>query len=114
MVRHVAAALDPLMFVGLVLLALLAVLSWLTRRVRGGPLGTGAGRERLALTAQHTVQVIEIAGVRLLVGTGPSGAPRVLATLGEVDLSASKPEPEPPMARPWAELLGRLGVEGGR
>lgn len=114
MVRDMGAAVDPLTFVGLVLLALLAVLSWLTRRVRGGALGTSVGRERLALTAQHTVQVIEIAGVRLLVGTGPSGAPRVLATLGEVELSESRLEPELSMGRPWAELLGRFGAVGGR
>jgi hypothetical protein len=114
MVRDVAAAVDPLTFVGLVLLALLAVLSWLTRRVRGGSLGAGLGRERLALTAQHTVQVIEIAGVRLLVGTGPSGAPRVLATLGAVELVESTEQPELSLGRPWAELLGRFGVEGGR
>ena len=113
MVRDMAAAIDPLTLVGLVLLALLGVLSWLTRRVKGGALGTSLGREQLALTAQHTVQVIEIAGVRLLVGTGPSGAPRVLATLGEVELTESKPEPELAMGRPWAELLGRFGVEGG-
>ncbi|KIG15769.1 hypothetical protein DB30_05339 [Enhygromyxa salina] len=101
------------MFVGLTLVCLLAVLSWLTRRVRGGgALGTLGSRERMALTAQHTVQVIEIAGVRLLVGTGPSGAPAVLATLGEVELKETRPEPA--LARPWAELLGRFGVEGGR
>ncbi|WP_146157772.1 flagellar biosynthetic protein FliO [Enhygromyxa salina] len=99
--------------VGLTLLALLLVLAWLTRRLRGGgPLGSLASRERMVLTAQHTVQVIEIAGVRLLVGTGPSGAPAVLATLGPVEQTASPPKPA--LARPWAELLGRFGVEGGR
>ncbi|PRP91502.1 hypothetical protein ENSA5_54760 [Enhygromyxa salina] len=97
------------MFVGLVLLMLLGVLSWLTKRVHRRGLGGATGRERVALTADHSVHVIELGGVRLLVGTGPSGAPRVLANLGEVELAESDAAPEPSLARPWAELGARLG-----
>lgn len=103
------AGLDPLVFVGAVLLGLLALLSWLSRRLRGG--GLGRGREMVALTGQHAVHVVEIAGRRLLVGTGPSGAPRVLAELGELEVALGK---QAEIARPWAELLERLGGIGGR
>ena len=72
-------------------------------------------------TGQHAVHVIESAGRRLLVGTGPSGAPRVLAELGEVELAGAGAgagagaSAEP--AGPWSELIerfaARLGGLGG-
>jgi hypothetical protein len=102
--------LDPLLLVGVVLLGLLAILSHLTRRLRGG--AAGQGRQTVALTGQHALHVVEVAGRRLLVGTGPSGAPRVLAELGEVEPAVTSEQPAPP--RPWAELLARLGGTGGR
>jgi hypothetical protein len=128
-------AVDPLLLVGAVLLGLLAILSHLTRRLRGG--GAGQGRQTVALTGQHAVHVVEIAGRRLLVGTGPSGAPRVLVELGEVSLHAVEPDSEcsasparsdnPRFARAprsdspaarvkpaWAELIERFGGLGGR
>lgn len=106
---------DPLVLVGLVLLVMLAVLSWLTRRVQGGGLHRARGRrEQVALTGEHLVHLIEIGGVRLLVGTGPSGAPRVLAQLGEVEAVAPAEVEAPMLGRPWIELLSRFGVEGGR
>lgn len=66
--------------VGAVLLVLVGVLSWLTRRLQSGSI-SGTRRERVSLTSQHAVHLVELGGVRLLVGTGPSGAPRVLAEL---------------------------------
>jgi hypothetical protein len=100
---------DPLLLIGAVLLGLLAILSHLTRRLRGG--GAGQGRQSVALTGQHAIHVVEIAGRRLLVGTGPSGAPRVLAELGEVEAVVHE---QPTVARPWAELIERFGGLGGR
>jgi hypothetical protein len=102
------AGVEPLMLIGAVLLGLLILLSLLGRRLRGG----NAGRESVALTGQHAVHVVEIAGRRLLLGTGPSGAPRVLAELGEVE--AVELEAGPTLARPWAELVERFGGLGGR
>ena len=104
------SSLDPLLSVGGVLLAIFGGLSLLTKRMHGIKPGTFAGRERVALTEQHTMQVVEIGGVRLLVGTGPGGAPVVLKELGEV---------EAPLAcevkgSVWTQLLARLGVAGGR
>jgi hypothetical protein len=100
---------SSLWLVGLVLLALLVLLSALNRRSRGR---SGAGRQTVALTGQHAVHVVEIAGRRLLVGTGPSGAPRVLAELGEVEAPALDELAADP--EPWAWLLDRFGGLGGR
>jgi hypothetical protein len=115
------AGLDPLVLVGVVLLGLLAALSWLSRRLRGAGAALGHGRESVSLTGQHAVHVIEIAGRRLLVGTGPSGAPRVLAELGEVELgrggggggagAGAGASAEP--AGPWSELIERFGARLG-
>lgn len=105
---------DPLLLVGGVLLGLLVMLSSLTRRLRGG--GVGHGRQTVALTGQHAIHVVEIAGRRLLVGTGPSGAPRVLVELDEAEAAAElQPSSDSPAwGRPWAELIERLGGLGGR
>lgn len=106
------AGVDPLVFVGAVLLLVLAALSWLTRRVQGAALGGGGSRTRVVLTNQHAVHLIEVGGKRLLVGTGPSGAPRVLAELGEVTVVEPAPEPVRPWA--WLGMLGRVEVGSGR
>lgn len=105
---------DPLVFVGAVLLVLLAGLSWLTRRVQGGTLGSS--RARVALTNQHAVHLIELGGVRLLVGTGPSGAPRVLAQLGDVEPADATTEAAHASGPgwPWLGLLRRVEVGSGR
>lgn len=99
------------MFVGAVLLLMLGGLSWLTRRMQGGALG-GGGRGRVVLTNQHAVHLIELGGKRLLVGTGPSGAPRVLAELGEAPMVEAVPEAVRPWA--WLGMLGRVEVGSGR
>jgi hypothetical protein len=99
---------DPLLLVGAVLFGLLVALSWLGRRAAGR-----VGREAVMLTNQHAVHVVEIAGRRLLIGTGPSGAPRVLVELGE---AAPAPEALPTTVaqRSWAILRERFGGLGGR
>ena len=99
------------MSVGAVLSVLFVVLSMLARRTRGGPLGVAA--QRVPLTHQHVVHLVEIGGMRLLIGTGPSGAPRVLASLGEVEAQASAPAAEQSSPR-WLGVFARFGVEGGR
>jgi hypothetical protein len=100
-----------LLYVGVVLLGLFVILAQLNRRVRGG--GVGQGRQTVALTGQHALHVVEIAGRRLLVGTGPSGAPRVLAELGELAADTAVAEQATP-SRPWAELVERFGGLVGR
>jgi hypothetical protein len=108
----VLAGVDPLVFVGAVLLLMLAGLSWLTRRIQGGALGGSAGRGRVVLTNHHAVHLIELGGVRLLVGTGPSGAPRVLAQLGAVE--AVEAAPEAARSWPWLGMFARVEVGSGR
>lgn len=77
--------------VGLVLAALLAALVLANRKVRARD--GSLGRTRVQLSGQHSLHVVEIEGRRILVGIGPSGAPRLLC-----DLSADpvELEPEPP------------------
>lgn len=67
--------------VGVVLLVLVLVLWALQRRARGAD-----GRRKgpvMALTAQHALHVVDIEGCRFLVGTGPTGAPRLLSKLDQ-------------------------------
>jgi len=71
------AGLEPLLAVGLVLGGILVATSWASKRLRGG----AGARTSVALTGQHAVHVIELDGERMLIGTGPSGAPRLLARL---------------------------------
>jgi hypothetical protein len=106
----VLAGVDPLVFVGAVLLSLLAGLTWLTRRIPAGVFAGRGGRGRLVLTNHHEVHLVELGGVRLLVGTGPSGAPRVLAQLQDAPVV----EPAPERARPWLGMLSRVEVGSGR
>lgn len=65
--------------VGLVLLALLVGLALLNRRVRAQSKRADNGVMRL--TQQHALHVVEVEGRRLLVGTGPGGAPSLVAEL---------------------------------
>ncbi len=101
---------DPLLFVGAVLLGLLALLSVLSKRARG----VAGARESVALTGQHAVHVVEIAGRRLLLGTGPSGAPRVLAELGELEQRAEQRAEPAALARPWAQLRALCSIQRRR
>lgn len=83
-------SMNPLIGTALVLLATLLGLGWLTRRLRG-PAGA---RRSVVLTAQHALHVVELDGERLLIGTGPSGAPRLLARLPELREVAPSPAPQ--------------------
>ncbi len=84
------AAGGSLVAVALVLVATLAGLHWLNGRgVPGLPgLGTqGRGSRTIRLGTGHAVHVVEVEGRRLLIGTGPDGAPRLLT-----ELDAAAPE----------------------
>jgi len=80
-----AAGAWMLVKVGVVLLALLVGLALLNRRLSPGP--PSAARASLRLTPQHGVHVLELEGRRLLIGTGPTGPPRLICELG-VDAGA--------------------------
>ncbi|MEM6294968.1 MAG: hypothetical protein AAGA54_27095 [Myxococcota bacterium] len=64
--------------VTLVLVALLGVAVWLRRRVDGQGWGPGT---RVRLTPEHAVHVVTVEGRRWMIGTGPGGAPALLAEL---------------------------------
>lgn len=68
--------------IGAIVAVLLGALTVLARRRGRGLLGSSR-RCSTPLTATHAVHVVELEGRRLLVGTGPSGAPRLLCELGE-------------------------------
>ncbi|MEM6996828.1 MAG: hypothetical protein AAF721_40370 [Myxococcota bacterium] len=54
----------------------------------------GPRPQSIPLTSQHTVHVVEAAGVRLVVGTGPGAAPRLLCQLDD------RTDPKPVVDRP--------------
>jgi hypothetical protein len=68
-----------LLEVSAVLLGLLGLLTFLSRRLRGG--GGFRGRKIIPLTGQHSLHVVELDGVRMVVGTGPGGPPRFISEL---------------------------------
>ncbi len=72
-----AADLEHLLTVGLTLGAVLVGLSWVSKHLRA----SAGARKTVALTGQHAVHVVELDGERLLIGTGPGGAPRLLTRL---------------------------------
>lgn len=57
------------------LLATVAGLVWWTRRT---PASHG---EAIRLSAEHAVHVVDVAGRRWLIGTGPAGPPALIAEL---------------------------------
>ncbi len=65
--------------VTLVLVGLLAVAVWLRRRLDHP--GLGHGGRSVRLTAEHAVHVVNVEGRRWMIGTGPAGAPTLLAEL---------------------------------
>ena len=80
--------------------ALVAVAAgaWVALR-RRRPAGPRA--QTVALTAQHALHVVEIGGSRLLVGTGPAAAPRLLRELSDCGAQHSRAIP---VARPGEAL----------
>ncbi len=70
-----SVALGSLLPVTLVLAALLVAAIWMRRR-----LDRGTGHS-VRLTGAHAVHVVTVAGRRWMIGTGPAGAPTLLAEL---------------------------------
>lgn len=70
-----------LLYTGAVLAVMFVFLALLGRRL-GGRAGR-ASRTVIGLGGQHRLHVLEIDGRRLLVGTGPSGAPSLLCELDD-------------------------------
>jgi hypothetical protein len=108
----VLADLEPflhLVAVGGGLLVALLLLVWLGRgaRVRG----QARPRTVVGLTPAHALHVVEVDGRRLLVGTGPSGPPRLLMELAEPATSAWSASPPAALdAPPWvADVASREG-----
>ena len=98
----------PLLAVGGGLLVALLLLTWLARGLARGR--TQRPQSVVALTPGHALHVVELAGRRMVVGTGPSGPPRLLLEL---------PDPGLPMwatpvggeAPPWIADAARRGPE---
>ena len=99
-----------LVAVGGGLLVALLLLVWLGRGVRGGD-----RRQRpelvVSLGSGHALHLVDIAGRRLIVGTGPTGAPRLMLELSEpaAPWAAGPPELDAP---PWVADAASRGPEG--
>ena len=65
-----------LLYTGAVLAVMFIFLALLGRRFGGR--ARAANQSVVGLTSQHRLHVVELDGRRLLVGTGPSGAPSLL------------------------------------
>lgn len=85
---------------GAVLLGLLGLAYWLRRRVDARLVGE-RGRS-IRLTGEHAVHVVGVEGRRFVFGTGPGGAPTLLAELS----SPSDVEQTDP-GRPASESSGQ-------
>lgn len=103
------ASLESLTSVALSLSAALLGLHWLAKRVRARE----GARRSVVLTGQHALHVVELEGERLLIGTGPSGAPRLLARLpapSEELVDATSGASAGELASAWLQRL--RGAEG--
>ena len=69
------------------LTALLLGTLWLRRRLEAQTLGPGGRSVRL--TAEHAVHVVHVEGRRWMIGTGPAGAPTLLAELPQAATSVA-------------------------
>lgn len=74
--------------VGGVVLALVGALAYL-RRLRGQAATDG---KTVMLTGQHALHVVELDGRRMVIGTGPSGAPRFVCDLADGDHRPGSPD----------------------
>jgi hypothetical protein len=99
------AASSPLALVQLggVLLVALGAVAWMRGRQRRGPLG---GVRSIRLTAQHAVHVVDIEGRRMLVGTGPGQAPRLLTDLPAGATPSGTPQSKAASGHATAQATG--------
>lgn len=70
-----------LLYTGAVLAVMFLFLALLGRRLGGR--ASGVNRTVIGLGGQHRLHVLEVDGRRLLIGTGPSGAPSLLCELDD-------------------------------
>lgn len=70
-----------LLYTGVVLAVMFVFLALLGRRMGGR--SRAANQKVVGLTNQHRLHVVDLDGRRLLVGTGPSGAPNLLSELDD-------------------------------
>ncbi|MCA9652483.1 MAG: hypothetical protein H6712_23325 [Myxococcales bacterium] len=84
------AGAGPLTTLGLLAGAVALLALWArTRRLES----SGVRRQTVSLGGQHALHVIELEGRRLVVGTGPGAAPRLLTEL-EARRDGGEPMPE--------------------
>lgn len=74
---------------GLMLGAVVLVSWWLQGRRRAG--SVVHTRRTIPLGGQQALHVLELEGQRLLVGTGPGAAPRLLTHLGRAPAAGARP-----------------------
>ncbi|MFV8749219.1 hypothetical protein ACNOYE_01580 [Nannocystaceae bacterium ST9] len=98
------ADLEPLFTVGLTLGAALLGTSWIAKRMRAG----AGARQSVALTGQHAVHVVELEGERLVIGTGPSGAPRLIARLPALEVPPTPAAPPSNWLDRWIAQWGTM------
>ena len=96
-----------LLYTGVVLAVMFVFLALLGRRMGGR--SRRANQQVVGLTGQHRLHVVDLDGRRLLVGTGPSGAPNLLSELD--DEPAWARDAAPPKGS-WART--RVIPHGGR
>lgn len=105
------ADLEPFLHLIAVGVGLLLALVVLTRLGRGS---AAARRQRaqtvVGLTPGHALHVVELAGRRMLIGTGPSGPPSLLLELPEPGTPTWAAAPVD--APPWVAEAARRGPEG--
>lgn len=92
-----SAGLLPL---GLLLLAGAGAWAWMERRGAAVRLPV----RTIRLTGQHALHVLHVDGRRIVVGTGPGAAPRLID---------AGPEPEPPPTDPGIDPDTHLGTDSG-
>ncbi|MCY1066807.1 hypothetical protein OV090_18675 [Nannocystis sp. RBIL2] len=100
-----------LVAVGGGLLVALLLLVWLGRGVRGGR--HERAQTVVGLTPAHALHVVEVAGRRLLVGTGPGGPPNLLLELPDPPPAPWNAAPAELDAPPWVADAAR-SAEGWR
>ncbi|MCA9663435.1 MAG: flagellar biosynthetic protein FliO [Myxococcales bacterium] len=103
-----------LLYTGVVLAVMFVFLALLGRRLGGR--ARAANQSVVGLTGQHRLHVVEIDGRRLLVGTGPSGAPSLLGELDDEPAwtrETAAQASEGPWARTRVIAHGGSRLDGG-
>jgi len=97
-----------LLYTGAVLAVMFVLLSLVGRRLGNR---SSAIRAVIPVTSQHRLHVVEVDGRRLLVGTGPQGAPSLVCELGD-DPAWTREASMMPAEGEWSRT--RVLPHGGR